>query len=147
VKYSDLSKNRTSDYVFDWDQMIAFEGDTAPYLQYAYTRVQSVFRKAQLQPQQATGPVTLEQAEERQLALTLARFQEVLEQAVGEGYPHYLSGYLNELASRYSQFYEHCPILKADALVRDSRLALCRRTAATLKEGLSLLGIATVERM
>ena len=147
VKYSDLSKNRTSDYVFDWDQMIAFEGDTAPYLQYAYTRIQSVFRKAGLDASQATATVQLVENEERALALSLARYQEVLEQAVTEGFPHYLTGYLNELASRYSQFYEHCPILKASAPVRASRLALCQRTAATLRGGLGLLGIATVERM
>ncbi|MFK7913970.1 MAG: arginine--tRNA ligase [Pseudomonadales bacterium] len=147
VKYSDLSKNRTSDYVFDWDQMIAFEGDTAPYLQYAYTRVRSVFRKAGIEAAQANGPVTLDEPAERALALVLARFQEVVEQAVQEGYPHYLTGYLNDVATRYSQFYEHCPILQAQAAVRDSRLALCRRTADTLQTGLGLLGIHTVERM
>lgn len=147
VKYSDLSKNRTSDYVFDWDQMIAFEGDTAPYLQYAYTRVRSVFRKAETELEHANGPVVLAESAERTLALALARFQEVLEQAVQEGFPHYLTGYLNDVASRYSQFYEHCPILTADAATRDSRLALCRRTAQTLQTGLKLLGIDTVERM
>lgn len=147
VKYADLSKNRTSDYVFDWDQMIAFEGDTAPYLQYAYTRIRSVFRKGQIDPEQLSGNIVLEHPSERALALALCRFQEVLEQVGKDGYPHYLCGYLYELAVRYSQFYEACPILNAPDAEKNSRLLLCRRTAQTLQTGLDLLGITTVEQM
>ncbi|MEM1231273.1 MAG: arginine--tRNA ligase [Pseudomonadota bacterium] len=147
VKYSDLSKNRTSDYVFDWDQMIAFEGDTAPYLQYAYTRVRSLFRRAGETFGAMTGPCTISEPAERSLALTLLQFQEVLENATAEGFPHYLTGYLYELATRYSQFYEQCPVLKADGPTRASRLLLCQRTGQTLARGLELLGIGTIERM
>jgi arginyl-tRNA synthetase len=147
VKYSDLSKNRTSDYVFDWDQMIAFEGDTAPYLQYAYTRVRSLFRRADERYGELAGDVQLTEPGERALALSLLQFQEVLENASVEGFPHYLTGYLYELATRYSQFYEQCPVLKSEGTTRHSRLLLCQRAGQTLEQGLALLGIGVVPRM
>jgi arginyl-tRNA synthetase len=147
VKYADLSKNRTSDYVFDWDQMLSFEGNTAPYLQYAYSRTRSVFRRGAVDPEALTGAVIATTTQEHALAVTLLRLQEVLEQVAADGYPHFLCGYLYELASVFTRFYEACPILNAQGAVRDSRLLLCSRTAATLQQGLGLLGIDTVERM
>ena len=147
VKYADLSKNRTTDYVFDLDSMIAFEGDTAPYLQYAYTRVRSVFRRAEIDPESCVGEPLLAEPAERALGVSLARYQEVLEQAAIEGYPHYLCNYLYDLAVRYSRFYESCPILTSDEPTKSSRLGLCARTARTLQDGLGILGIETLERM
>jgi arginyl-tRNA synthetase len=147
IKYADLSKNRTSDYVFDWDQMIAFDGDTAPYLQYAYTRIRSLFRRADVAPAEITAPVSLGEPPERALAVSLLRFSEVVERVAQEGEPHFLCSYLYELATRYSQFYEQCPILNAEGALRDGRLALCARSGTTLRMGLALLGIDTVEQM
>lgn len=149
VKYADLSKNRTSDYVFDWDAMMSFEGNTAPYLQYAYARIQSIFAKggfddesvATLQVQGLTEPA------EHQLASTLLRLQEVVEQAVAEGMPHYLCTYLYEVSSRFMKFYEACPILQSTGTQQHSRLALAAHTAQVLAGGLQLLGIETVKRM
>lgn len=145
VKYADLSKNRSSDYVFDWDTMLSFEGNTAPYLQYAYTRVQSVFRRAGAWD--ATKPIILTENAEKQLALELLKFEDVLENAAQNSYPHYLANYLYQLATLFSRFYEACPILKAEGNVRDSRLKLADLTAKTLKTGLALLGIETLEVM
>jgi arginyl-tRNA synthetase len=148
VKYADLSKNRTSDYVFDWNQMLAFEGNTAPYLQYAYTRIQSVFRRAGAAPDAfAQGAPVIAAPEEHQLAVQLLRYQETVDQVAEDGFPHQLCGYLYDLATAFMRFYESCPILNAEAAVRDSRLRLSARTAATLRHGLGLLGIETVERM
>ena len=147
VKYADLSKHRTSDYVFDWDTMLAFDGNTAPYLQYAYTRIVSLFRRGQIWAEQIEGRVSIGEPSERALALTLARFQEIVDDVAADALPHYLCGYLYELAARYMQFYEQCPVLNAEESVRTSRLLLCRRAADTMKRGLSLLGIDTVERM
>jgi arginyl-tRNA synthetase len=148
VKYADLSKNRTSDYVFDWNQMLAFEGNTAPYLQYAYTRIQSVFRRAGVAPDAfAQGAPVIAAPEEHQLAVQLLRYQETVDQVAEDGFPHQLCGYLYDLATAFMRFYESCPILNAKDAVRDSRLRLSARTAATLRHGLGLLGIETVERM
>ncbi len=147
VKYADLSKNRTSDYIFDWDQMISFEGNTSPYLQYAYSRIQSIFRRGGIDAEKLTGAVSLDTAEERALAVNLIRFQEVLEQVAQDGFPHFLCTYLFGLATSFMRFYEACPILNAEDPVKASRALLCQRTAQTLQEGLSLLGIGTVERM
>lgn len=147
VKYADLSKNRTSDYIFDWDQMLSFEGNTAPYLQYAYTRIQSIFRRGEIDAAQLQGTVTLDSAQERALAVNLARFQEVLEQVARDGLPHFLCAYLFDLATTFMRFYEACPILSEADPIKLSRLLLCRGTASTLQKGLSLLGIGTVERM
>lgn len=149
VKYADLSKNRTTDYVFDWDNMLAFEGNTAPYMQYAYTRVLSVFRKAEVDEQAlAAAPVIITEAREAQLAARLLQFEETLTVVVREGTPHVMCAYLYDLAGLFSGFYEHCPIITAESeAARNSRLKLAQLTARTLKQGLDTLGIETVERM
>ncbi len=147
VKYADLSKNRTSDYVFDWDRMLSFEGNTAPYLQYAYARIQSLFRRGGIEPESLAGTARPRAPAERALAVALVRFEEVLDQVGAEGMPHLLCAYLYDLAAKFTGFYEQCPILGADAGERENRLRLAQRTARTLKAGLELLGIQTVERM
>lgn len=149
VKYADLSKNRTTDYIFDWDNMLAFEGNTAPYMQYAYTRVLSVFRKANIDESVlANATVTLSEDREAQLAARLLQFEETLTVVARDGTPHVMCAYLYDLAGLFSGFYEHCPILSAEnEAVRNSRLKLAQLTAKTLKLGLDTLGIETVERM
>ncbi|EBV6768002.1 arginine--tRNA ligase [Salmonella enterica subsp. enterica serovar Ohio] len=149
VKYADLSKNRTTDYIFDWDNMLAFEGNTAPYMQYAYTRVLSVFRKADIDEQAlASAPVIISEDREAQLAARLLQFEETLTVVAREGTPHVMCAYLYDAAGLFSGFYEHCPILSAENdAVRNSRLKLAQLTAKTLKLGLDTLGIETVERM
>ena len=149
VKYADLSKNRTTDYVFDWDNMLAFEGNTAPYMQYAYTRVLSVFRKAELEESAIiNAAVTISEDREAQLAARLLQFEETLNVVARDGTPHVMCSYLYDLAGLFSGFYEHCPILSAESeAVRNSRLKLALLTAKTLKMGLDTLGIETVERM
>ena len=149
VKYADLSKTRTHDYIFNWDSMLSFEGNTAPYLQYAYTRIQSIFRKAQLQAKDTQGSIIVVEDAEKKLALQLLNFSDTLEQVSREAYPHILCHYLYDLASAFMSFYEHCPILKdnIDPPTRASRLALCHLTARTLSQGLELLGIETMETM
>jgi len=148
VKYADLSKTRTTDYVFSWDAMLSFEGNTAPYLQYAYSRIRSILRKAGVDPATLDTPITVEAPQEKALALHLLRFGEVLEQVARDAYPHQLCGYLYELASLYMAFYEACPVLKADDdVLRASRLRLCDGVARTLATGLDLLGIEVMERM
>lgn len=149
VKYADLSKNRTTDYVFDWDNMLAFEGNTAPYMQYAYTRVLSVFRKAEIDESVlARTQVTITEDREAQLAARLLQFEETLFVVARDGTPHVMCAYLYDLAGLFSGFYEHCPILSAESeAVRNSRLKLAQLTAKTLKLGLDTLGIETVERM
>ena len=145
VKYADLSKNRTSDYVFDWDAMLSFEGNTAPYLQYAYTRVQSVFRKAG--EWDATAPTVLTEPLEKQLAAELLKFEDVLQSVADTAYPHYLAAYLYQIATLFSRFYEACPILKSEGATRNSRLQLAKLTGDTLKQGLELLGIDVLDVM
>lgn len=149
VKYADLSKNRTTDYIFDWDNMLAFEGNTAPYMQYAYTRVLSVFRKAELDESVlASANVVITEDREAQLAARLLQFEETLNVVAREGTPHVMCSYLYDLAGLFSGFYEHCPILTAESdETRLSRLKLAQLTAKTLKTGLDTLGIQTVERM
>ncbi|EOV0244430.1 arginine--tRNA ligase [Salmonella enterica] len=149
VKYADLSKNRTTDYIFDWDNMLAFEGNTAPYMQYAYTRVLSVFRKADIDEQAlASAPAIISEDREAQLAARLLQFEETLTVVAREGTPHVMCAYLYDVAGLFSGFYEHCPILSAENdAVRNSRLKLAQLTAKTLKLGLDTLGIETVERM
>jgi len=149
VKYADLSKNRTTDYVFDWDNMLAFEGNTAPYMQYAYTRVLSVFRKAGIEESVLeNAPVVIGEERESQLAARLLQFEETLTVVAREGTPHVMCAYLYDLAGLFSGFYEHCPILSAESdETRLSRLKLALLTAKTLKLGLDTLGIETVERM
>ncbi|MEK0169654.1 MULTISPECIES: arginine--tRNA ligase [Pseudescherichia] len=149
VKYADLSKNRTTDYIFDWDNMLAFEGNTAPYMQYAYTRVLSVFRKAEIDESVlASAHVVITEDREAQLAARLLQFEETLNVVAREGTPHVMCSYLYDLAGLFSGFYEHCPILTAESdETRLSRLKLAQLTAKTLKTGLDTLGIQTVERM
>jgi len=149
VKYADLSKNRTTDYIFDWDNMLAFEGNTAPYMQYAYTRVLSVFRKANIDESVlASATVSITEDREAQLAARLLQFEETLTVVARDGTPHVMCAYLYDLAGLFSGFYEHCPILSAESeAVRNSRLKLAQLTAKTLKLGLDTLGIETVERM
>ncbi len=149
VKYADLSKSRTTDYIFDWDNMLAFEGNTAPYMQYAYTRVLSVFRKANIdEAELQKAPVVITQDREAQLAARLLQFEETLNVVARDGTPHVMCSYLYDLAGLFSGFYEHCPILSAESEeTRNSRLKLALLTAKTLKLGLDTLGIETVERM
>ena len=149
VKYADLSKNRTTDYVFDWDNMLSFEGNTAPYMQYAYTRIRSIFNRSQIalsEVEQAKLSITDEK--ERALAIKLLQFEEAVQVVGKDGTPHVLCAYLYELAGVFSSFYEHCPILNHDdQQVKLSRLKLALLTERTLKQGLDLLGIKTVEKM
>ncbi|WP_428943298.1 arginine--tRNA ligase [Pantoea sp. FN060301] len=148
VKYADLSKSRTTDYVFDWDNMLAFEGNTAPYMQYAYTRVLSVFRKAGIAESEVIGKTVIAEDREAALAVRLLQFDETITQVARDGTPHVMCAYLYDLAGLFSGFYEHCPILSAaDEATRQSRLKLALLTAKTLKLGLDTLGIETVERM
>ena len=148
VKYADLSKHRSSDYIFSFDAMLSFEGNTAPYMLYAYTRVASIFRKAGVDPQSLTAPLQLVEPQEKALAQKLLQFEETISSVVREGAPHYLCLYLFELAGLFSGFYEACPILSVEEpAVRDSRLKLAHLTARTLQQGLALLGIKTLERM
>lgn len=147
VKYSDLSKNRTTDYVFDWDNMLSFEGNTAPYMQYAYTRVRSIFSRAGIDPNSLTANIVLIDEKERNLAIKLLQFEEAVTVVAKDGTPHVLCQYLYELAGIFSSFYEACPILNAEESIKQSRLKLAHLTAKTLKQGLDLLGIKTVEKM
>lgn len=148
VKYADLSKSRTTDYIFDWDNMLAFEGNTAPYMQYAYTRVASVFKRADIDADSLTQPIILTDDRERQLAARLLQFEETITAVAREGLPHMMCSYLYDLAGLFSGFYEHCPILAAESEeLRQSRLKLALLTQKTLKAGLDTLGIGTVEKM
>ncbi len=148
VKYADLSKHRTSDYSFNFEQMLSFEGNTAPYLLYAYTRVASVFRKLGTGMDGLAGEIQLEAEQEQALGAKLAQFAEVLNGVGEKGVPHLLCSYLYDLAGLFSSFYEHCPILTAESeAVKQSRLRLAALTGKTLKQGLELLGLETLERM
>jgi arginyl-tRNA synthetase len=147
VKYADLMPNRQSDYVFSWDKLLALSGNTAPYLQYAYTRIRSIFRKGGLGAEGATGELRLEAAQEIALAKHLLNFSLVLEAMAAEHRPNYLCIYLYELAGHFTSFYENCPVLKSEPAQRASRLVLCDLTARVLKQGLQVLGIETVEQM
>ncbi|MBQ3681661.1 MAG: arginine--tRNA ligase [Succinimonas sp.] len=145
VKYADLSKNRTTDYIFDWDNMLTFDGNTAPYLQYAYSRIRSIFRKTSAAP----GAIKITAPEEENLLLKFIKFSEVVNGAAEKAMPHLLCAYLYELAGLFMKFYESCPVLKSDVPedVRQSRLAIAECAARILKIGLGLLGIETLERM
>lgn len=147
VKYSDLSKHRTTDYVFDWDNMLAFEGNTAPYMQYAYTRVASIFAKAGVNADELTGAIKVEDEKEKVLISKLLQFEEAVKGVAKEGQPHIMCSYLFELAGNFSSFYEACPILSSEGDTRQSRLRLAALTAKTIKQGLALLGINTLEKM
>jgi len=147
VKYADLSKNRTSDYVFNWDNMLSFEGNTAPYLLYAYSRVASIVRRSEMDLSALNAPITVVEDQERALAVKLCQFEEAIQQVINDGMPHFMCAYLYELAGIFMSFYEACPILNAEDALKESRLQLALSTAATLKQGLELLGIETLERM
>ncbi|TPH19322.1 arginine--tRNA ligase [Litorilituus lipolyticus] len=148
VKFADLSKNRTSDYIFSWKTMLSFEGATAPYLQYAYSRIQSIFAKANV-ASDALGQIAIVEPQEKALALKLLQLEDVIDAVISECTPNLLCNYLYELASLYMSFYEACPILKEGISeeVKHSRLALCQLISKTLNQGLDILGIEVMERM
>jgi len=149
VKYADLSQNRTTDYVFSWDKMLALTGNTAPYLQYAYVRVQSIFRKAGREGESPAEPqpITLPHPAELDLAKHLLRFPETLQAVADDDKPNWLTGYLYDLTGKFSTFYENCPVIQSAEPTRSSRLRLCQLTAAVIKQGLHLLGIEVIEAM
>jgi len=150
VKYSDLSKDRTSDYMFSWDQMLSFDGNTAPYLQNAYVRVHGIFRKAAERGIVGRGDIAtvkLESPYELALVKQILRLGEVIELVARELKPHYLCTYLYDLATRFHSFFEQCPVLQSEGAMRDGRLALCELTQRTLALGLDLLGIEHPEQM
>jgi len=160
VKYADLSKNRTSDYIFDWSRMLSFEGNTAPYLMYAYARIKSILRKEEAENFEEEIK-SIDENEERLLILKILQISEIIHTVSEDCFPNQLCNYLYELAGLFMRFYEACPILKSDPLKRNSRLSLAKfdplkrnsrlslakLTASTLQQGLDLLGIETLERM
>ncbi|MEQ8436295.1 MAG: arginine--tRNA ligase [Ilumatobacter fluminis] len=148
VKYADLSTDRIKDYVFDWDRMLAFEGNTAPYLQYAHARICSIFRRAKVDRTSVRSTeIALGEPQERELAKRLLAYPSALDDTLATYSPHKLCTYLFDLAQDFMGFYEHCPVMKADEPVRSSRLALSDLTARTLEHGLGLLGITAPEAM
>jgi arginyl-tRNA synthetase len=148
IKYADLSTARDSAYIFDWDRMISFKGNTGPYLQYATTRIRSIFRKADIDQADLFGPVVITEPPERELALKLLGFGEAVTQVADSAEPHQLCAYLFEVASLFTTFYEQCPVLKADdEETRQSRLALCAVVLRVLTTGLGLLGVPLPDRM
>jgi arginyl-tRNA synthetase len=150
LKYADLSQNRTSNYVFSYDKMLAMNGNTATYMQYAYARVRSIFArgKIDIDALRASSPILLDSPAERALALEILRFGEALDLALTDYRPNQLTAYLFELANRYSTFFEQCHVLRAETeALRASRLLLCDLTARTIQKGLDLLGIQVVEKM
>ena len=147
VKYSDLSKNRTSDYVFDWSTMLSFEGNTAPYMLYAFARIKSILRKDDSLAAFEDAALQITAEEERKLILKNLQFQETIAVVAQEGLPNYLCAYLYELAGLFMRFYEACPVLKAEPEIRASRLKIVNLTAKTLESGLHLLGLNTLEKM
>lgn len=149
VKYADLSTDRVRDYVFDWERMLSFDGNTAPYLQYAHARICSIFRRADISRVSVRDVVpTLVEPQERELALALLAFNAAVVDTIDKYSPHRLCTYLYDLATTFTAFYEHCPVLKDGyESTRQSRLALCDLTARVLNQGLALLGIETPEQM
>lgn len=150
VKYADLSQNRINDYVFSWPKMLAMQGNTAPYLQYAYVRIRSIFRKGSMEHgarSMEPGAVVLADPAELDLAKFILRFPEAIELATEDYRPNFICSYLYDLACKFSAFYEQCPVLKAGEPTRASRLMLCQLTAGVLRQGLDLLGIQTIEQM
>ena len=146
VKYAELSQHRLSDYVFSWDKLLALDGNTAPYLQNAYVRIRSIFRRAG-EPTDFSAPVSIGEPAERALAVKILQYAETVPLVLDDFRPNLLANFLYELANTYHSFYEACPVLKADPPVRASRLALSGLTARTLAHGLSLLGIRCPDRM
>ena len=149
VKYADLAQNRASDYVFAWDKMLSLEGNTAPYMQYAYARIKSIFRKGEIETSRdhQRAELVVSEPAERALAVKLLQFVETIDVVAAECLPSVLCAYLYDLAGAFTAFYEHCPVLKSDEPVRDSRLELCYLTARVIETGLGLLGIETIEQM
>jgi len=149
VKYADLSHNRTSDYVFSWDKMLSLDGNTAPYMQYAYARIQSIFRrgKSDIAGKRQRTEIYITEPSERAVALKLTQFGEVVEAVASECLPNLMCNYLYDLSGAFMGFYESCPVLKSERGVRESRLGLCDLTARTIRTGLDLLGIETIEQM
>jgi arginyl-tRNA synthetase len=149
VKYADLSQNRTTDYVFSWPKMLAMNGNTAPYMQYAYVRVQSIFRKNRLEGAAPATPqsIALDHPAELELAKHILRFPETLQAVADDDKPNWLTAYLYDLAGKFSVFYDSCPVLQSEEPTRSSRLLLCRLTADVMKRGLNLLGIDVIEQM
>jgi arginyl-tRNA synthetase len=146
IKYADLANERIKDYVFDWERMLAFEGNTAPYLMYAHARIQSILRKGG-ELGAAPGTIALEAPQERALALALVQLPGILDRAAETLQPHRIAAFLYDVAGAFTSFYEACPVLKSDGPLRASRLALCDATARTLALGLDMLGIAAPARM
>jgi len=153
LKYADLAQNRTKDYVFSWNKMLSLDGNTAPYMQYAFARIHSIgkkggidLKKLVLEPAADEGFALAEPAE-RRLAVALLQFAETVETVAADCLPHVLCGYLYRLAGAFMGFYETCPVLKSEQAVRASRLRLCALTAKVIEKGLNLLGIETAERM
>lgn len=149
LKYADLSSERIKDYVFDWDRMLAFEGNTSPYLQNAYVRIRSIFRKGEVDFDAAAAtPIRIEQVEERRLAMQLLQLPQIIDSVASSLEPHRLCNYLCDLATGYHSFYEHCRVLNAESeATKHSRLALSALVARTLRLGLNLLGIEVIEQM
>ena len=148
VKYADLSTDRIRDYVFDWERMLSFDGNTAPYLQYAHARICSIFRRAGVDRASLRSLTpTIVEAQEKALALAVLGFDSAVADTLEKYSPHRLCTYLYDLATAFTAFYEHCPVLKADDAVRESRLALCDLTARVMERGLGLLGIDAPEQM
>jgi arginyl-tRNA synthetase len=149
VKYADLLPHRQGDYVFSWDRMLSFQGNTAPYLQNAYVRIRSIFRKLAEGGMQWSGggPLLLEHPAELALGKRLLEFGEVLPMVLEDHRPNTLANYLYELANTFHAFYEACPVLKSEGAQKASRLELCDLSARLLKTGLGLLGIEVPERM
>ena len=157
VKYYDLSQYRMTDYVFSWDRMLSLQGNTAPYLQNAYVRVRSIFRKADVAAPLSRGEsrrqsavatkLILNEPAEINLAKRLTQFAEIVPQVLNDFRPNILANYLFELANSFHAFYEACPVLKSEEPVRSSRLALSELTGRVLQRGLDLLGIQVPEKM
>ena len=149
IKYADLSIDRNKNYIFDWDKMLSFEGNTAPYLQYAHARICSIFRKSSISPESILdSDIIIENDFEMSLCKSLIGFSESIDDTISSYSPHRLAVYLHHLAQDFASFYENCPVLVSeDRITMNSRLALCNLTARTLKTGLGLLGIETPEKM
>lgn len=147
IKYAELSKNRTTDYIFDWDTMLSFEGNTAPYLQYAYTRIRSIFRRAEIDSTSLDSKIVLQHPVEFALAVKLLQFPEAIDSVTDDFQANVLCNYLFEVSGQFMSFYEACPILNQDDAIKNSRLIIADITSNILKQGLELLGIQTVEKM
>jgi len=147
VKYADLCQNRHLDYVFDWDKILAFDGNTAPYLINAHVRARSILRRADSQGDASAAPDSPLEPAEREVLLKLTRWEAIVDQVIQEQRPHYLCFYLYELAGAFHRFFESCPVLKSTGSLRQRRLGLCHTVARVLAEGLNMLGITPLDRM